>query len=85
MPPRCKNKTIEIGEADVLNLLVVVAGPAGIGAALRAKELGLSYTVLEQESLGGTVFTYPRSKVVMTHPVDLPLYGEVKLTMTSKE
>lgn len=82
---RCKNKTIEIGETDVLNLLVVGAGPAGIGAALRAKELGLSYTVLEQESLGGTVFTYPRSKVVMTHPVDLPLYGEVKLTNTSKE
>lgn len=70
---------------EVLDICIVGAGPAGIGAALRATELNMSYTVLEQESLGGTVYTYPRSKLVMTHPVELPIYGSVKLTDTSKD
>jgi thioredoxin reductase len=68
-----------------LDLVIIGAGPAGIGAALKAKELGLHYLVLEQESLGGTVFTYPRAKIVMTHPVDLPLHGPVKLINTNKQ
>jgi thioredoxin reductase len=70
---------------EIYDLLIVGAGPAGIGAALRAKELGLKYLVVEQDSLGGTVFTYPRGKIVMTHPVNLPLHGPVKLEYTSKE
>ena len=61
------------------------AGPAGIAAALSAKEHGLSFEILEQDSLGGTVFTFPRAKVVMTHPMDLPLVGKIKLSDTSKE
>jgi thioredoxin reductase len=39
---------------------------------------------LEQDSLGGTVFNFPRAKVVMTAPMDLPLWGKVKLIETSK-
>lgn len=67
------------------DLVIIGAGPAGIGASLKAKELGLNYVVLEQESLGGTVFTYPRAKIVMTHPVELPLHGSVKLVNTNKQ
>ena len=66
------------------DVAIVGAGPAGIAAALAAKRAGLSFTLLEQDSLGGTVFTFPRSKLVMTSPMDLPLYGKVKLTNTSK-
>lgn len=68
----------------VLDVAIVGAGPAGIAAALACKEGGLSFEVLEQDSLGGTVFTFPRSKLVMTSPMDLPLHGKVKLTDTSK-
>ena len=39
---------------------------------------------LEQDTLGGAVFTFPRSKIVMTSAMDLPLYGKVKLYETSK-
>lgn len=67
------------------DLIIVGAGPAGIAAALKAKQLGLSFRILEQESLGGTVFTFPRDKVVMTQPVELPFYGKLKLFNTSKE
>lgn len=70
-------------EADY-DLIIVGAGPAGISASLAAKKLQLSSLTLEQDSLGGTVFTFPRSKIVMTSPMDLPLYGKVKLFETSK-
>ena len=43
-----------------LDLVIVGAGPAGISAALAAKQKGLSYAVIEQDDLGGTVFKYPR-------------------------
>ena len=70
---------------DVLDVLIVGAGPAGIAASLEAKKLKLSFETLEQESLGGTVFNFPREKIVMTHPMELPLKGKVKLTNTSKD
>lgn len=66
------------------DLIVVGAGPAGISASLMAKKLGLSCIVLEQDTLGGTVFTFPRAKIVMTSAMDLPLFGKVKLYETSK-
>jgi thioredoxin reductase/Pyruvate/2-oxoacid:ferredoxin oxidoreductase delta subunit len=67
------------------DVIIVGAGPAGISATLMAKKLGLKFLTLEQDSLGGTVYTFPRSKIVMTSPMDLPLYGKVKLTDTSKD
>lgn len=67
------------------DLIVVGAGPAGISATLAAKKAGLKVLTLEQDTLGGTVYTYPREKIIMTHPMDLPLYGKVKLKETSKE
>ncbi len=66
------------------DVIIVGAGPAGISAALHAKKNKLKFLVLEQDTLGGTVFTFPRSKIVMTSPMNLPLYGKVKLSETSK-
>ncbi len=70
---------------NVLDVVIIGAGPAGISASLAAKKNGLSSITIEQDSLGGTVYTFPRSKVVMTSPMDLPLFGKVKLTDTSKD
>ncbi len=66
------------------DLVIVGAGPAGISASLAAKKHGIRFLLLEQDTLGGTVFTYPRTKVIMTAPMDLPLMGKVKLSETSK-
>ena len=66
------------------DLIIVGAGPAGISASLTAKKHNLRFLTLEQDTLGGTVYTFPRSKVVMTAPMDLPQYGKVKLFDTSK-
>ncbi|MCG6889481.1 MAG: NAD(P)-binding domain-containing protein [Gammaproteobacteria bacterium] len=66
-------------------VVIVGAGPAGIAATLQAKELGLKYLTIDQDSLGGTVFKYPRGKIVMTQPVELPLVGKMHFEETSKE
>ncbi len=71
--------------SDVVDVVIIGAGPAGLSASLGALEKGLEYVTLEQESLGGTVAHYPRGKIVMTAPVDLPIYGKVQLRETTKE
>lgn len=67
------------------DVLIVGAGPAGFAASLAAKERKLDYVTIEQESLGGAVFGFPRRKLVMTAPVTLPLVGRVKFKETTKE
>jgi thioredoxin reductase/ferredoxin len=66
------------------DVVIIGAGPAGISATLAAKEKNLKYVTLEQNSLGGTIYSFPRKKIVMTSPMHLPLYGKVKFTETSK-
>ena len=68
-----------------LDVLIIGAGPAGLAASLAAKKLGLNYLTVEQDSLGGAVFQYPRGKLVMTAPVELPIIGKVQFRNTSKE
>jgi thioredoxin reductase (NADPH) len=70
---------------DCVDVLVAGAGPAGMAAALTAKEQGLSCITVEQELPGGAVRHYPRQKLVMTEPMDIPLYGKVSLPQANKE
>jgi len=70
---------------DTLDVLIVGSGPSGIAAALKAHELGLNFTIIDQDELGGTVRKYPRSKMTLTQPVELPIYGKMNRTQYSKE
>ena len=77
-----KNKS-KGGELDVV---IVGAGPAGISASLAAKEAGLRFVTIEQEdSLGGSIYHYPRRKVAMTAPMTLPIVGKFNKYEISKE
>jgi thioredoxin reductase/NAD-dependent dihydropyrimidine dehydrogenase PreA subunit len=69
-------------DADVI---IVGAGPAGFAATLAAREAGLRAVTLEQEGLGGAVAHYPRRKLVLTAPFELPGAGRVDLRETTKE
>jgi thioredoxin reductase (NADPH) len=60
------------------DLLIVGAGPAGLAASLTAISEKKSYLCIEQGSLGGTVFNFPRQKIVMSHPFELPMVGQKK-------
>lgn len=73
------------GGRDKTDVVVVGAGPAGLAAALGLKKHGVSFRVLEQESVGGTIAHYPRQKVVMTEKVELPFYGKFGASLISKE
>jgi thioredoxin reductase/Pyruvate/2-oxoacid:ferredoxin oxidoreductase delta subunit len=71
---------------NVVDVLVVGAGPGGVSASLRAIENKLSYMTLEQDDeIGGTVAKYPRQKLVMTSPVNFPMYGKFNKLQLSKE
>lgn len=78
-------RTLKKDHGAPYDLIVIGAGPAGISGSLNAKKHGLKFILLEQDSLGGTVFTFPRKKIVMTSPMELPLFGKVKLYETSKK
>ena len=70
---------------DILDTLIVGAGPGGISASLRAIERKLNYLTVDEGEIGGTVSKYPRQKLVLTSPVELPLYGKFRKTELSKE
>lgn len=74
-----------MGKGDGYDVVIVGAGPSGFSATLGAMEKKLRYLTVEQDSLGGTVYNFPRGKLVMTRPVDLPIVGKVRFTETTKE
>ncbi|MDA3821547.1 MAG: NAD(P)-binding domain-containing protein, partial [Bacteroidales bacterium] len=78
-------KKIEKDHFADYDLLNIGLGPAGISASLAARKHKLKTITLDQYSLGGTVYTFPRTKIVMTSPMDLPLLGKIKLFETSKD
>lgn len=73
------------GQEKMYDVLIIGAGPAGLGAGLAAQANGLNHIILEQEDLGGSILHYPRQKLVITSPVELPLYGKLKVSEISKE
>jgi thioredoxin reductase (NADPH) len=77
-------KSIKRNHKAQYDIIIVGAGPAGISASLTAKKHGLKFLLLEQDTLGGTVFTFPRKKIIMTSPMDLPLFGKIRLFQTTK-
>jgi len=80
-----KVKGVGKAAGDWLDVAIVGAGPAGFAASLGALESKLKFVTLEQDTLGGTVAHFPRGKLVMTAPVQLPMVGKVKFTETTKE
>jgi thioredoxin reductase/ferredoxin len=74
-----------IGQGSSLDVVIVGAGPAGFSASLAAMQHKLRYVTVEQDSLGGAVAHFPRGKVVMTAPVNMPIIGKVDMKETTKE
>jgi thioredoxin reductase/NAD-dependent dihydropyrimidine dehydrogenase PreA subunit len=74
-----------VADAEIWDLVIVGAGPAGLAAGLEARRRGLRACVVDQEQLGGAIRSFPRQKIVMTAPVELPGYGKVSLQRTTKE
>lgn len=71
-----KAKDIKV-ETDV-DLFIVGAGPAGFSAGLASIEKKIKYKIIEQNSFGGTIFNFPRQKIVTSHPLEMPIVGPQK-------
>jgi CRP-like cAMP-binding protein/thioredoxin reductase len=72
--------------AERLDLLIAGAGPAGLSAALRAQQAGLSYLLLERsDHLADTIYCYQKRKHVMAEPAPIPQRGELPFAAGSRE
>lgn len=70
---------------DVLDLVIVGAGPAGLAASLKAAEHRLRYLTISQDDIGGAIRKYPRRKLTLVQTVDIPLHGRLAGREYSKE
>ena len=77
--------TLPRRERGGTDIIVIGAGPAGLSAALRAKEKGLSCVVVEQATVAASIKSFPRDKIVHDPPLDLPVEGELWLEQSTKE
>jgi CRP-like cAMP-binding protein/thioredoxin reductase/Pyruvate/2-oxoacid:ferredoxin oxidoreductase delta subunit len=67
-------------------IAVVGSGPAGLSAAARAAELGVSHVLLEAEPhLSNTIHRYQKGKHVMAEPGVLPLRASVPFEAGKRE
>jgi len=65
------------GPSEIVDVVIVGAGPAGMSAGLVAAERGLTCVILDQQGAGGTILQYPRRKLVMVQPVTIPRLGRL--------
>jgi thioredoxin reductase len=72
-------------DSTTIDLVVVGSGPAGLSAALRAREHGLTCVVLEQGELAGSIRAFPRGKVVLDAPLEMPLEGPLWFQECTRE
>ncbi len=64
------------GGMDVVDVLIVGSGPAGLSAAMSCVQRGLSYVVLDKDSIvASTIARYPKGKKVMAEPYDVRCVG----------
>ncbi len=69
-----------------VTIAIVGAGPGGLSAGARAKELGISYVVLDRSAHPfDTVEKYQKGKLVMAQPAALPLRSDLPFEAGHRE
>ncbi|MCX6127536.1 MAG: NAD(P)-binding domain-containing protein, partial [Proteobacteria bacterium] len=73
----CKN--LQAVEAKY-QVLIIGCGPAGLAASMACAEAKSKYLCIEQNKFGGSIYNFPKQKVVMSHPLDFPIVGRFKFS-----
>jgi thioredoxin reductase/polyferredoxin len=73
------------GDGSVVDLLILGAGVSGVSAALEARRLGLTSTVLEASEPFSTLVNFPKAKPIYTYPLDFTPSGALTVTADVKE
>lgn len=72
--------------ADRVRIAIVGSGPAGLSAAARAAQLGLSHVLLEKtDHLSDTIYKYQKGKHVMATPSSLVLRSDLGFDAGKRE
>ncbi|WP_346775628.1 cyclic nucleotide-binding domain-containing protein [Sphingomonas sp. G-3-2-10] len=72
--------------ADRVRIAIVGSGPAGLSAAARAAQLGLSHVLLEKtDHLSDTIYKYQKGKHVMATPSALVLRSDMDFDAGKRE
>ncbi len=66
-------------------ILIVGSGPAGLSAYLSCRRFGLPAVCLEKDAEANTIRNFPKKKVVMAEPADMPLFGPLWIGNTTRE
>src|SRR6267142_460180 len=59
--------------SEILDLLIVGAGPAGLSAADAAAREGLNYLVIEKGTIADTIRQYPVGRTLFSTPNELEM------------
>lgn len=71
---------------DIFRIAIIGSGPAGLSAAARAAELGLSHVLLEKtDHLSDTIYKYQKGKHVMATPSQLVLRSDMDFEAGKRE
>ncbi len=84
LPDFQKQRKNNLGK-DVLDLIIIGAGPAGIAAGIKAKKSGYNFKILEASSKFNTIKNFPKGKPIFAEPVDLTQQSEIKISDGTKE
>jgi cGMP-dependent protein kinase 2 len=72
--------------ADAYRIAVIGSGPAGLSAASRAAQLGLSHILIEKtDHLSDTIYKYQKGKHVMATPSQLVLRSDLNFDAGKRE
>ena len=72
--------------ASAFKIAIVGSGPAGLSAAARASQLGLSHVLLEKtDHLSDTIYKYQKGKHVMATPSQLVLRSDMDFDAGKRE
>jgi len=70
--------------SDIVDLLIIGAGPAGLSAADAAAREGLSYVVIEKGTIANTIRQYPVGRTMFSTPNELEMREGALLPIREK-
>jgi thioredoxin reductase (NADPH) len=66
-------------------VIVAGAGPAGLSAMLSCRKFGLPVDCIEKEIAANTIRNFPKKKILMAEPVEMPIFGPLWIGDTTRE
>jgi thioredoxin reductase (NADPH) len=70
---------------DLPKVMVIGAGPAGLSATLSCRKFGLPVLCFEKDLTANTIRNFPKKKILMAEPVEMPIVGPLWVGDSSRE